>query len=130
MKRTGFVALVAALVTMLGYSVVTPTSVKAQAEPQTGFQFQCEASGCIYDWGQAVFAPGQRVYREEFTFPGDAVRNMFWPQLMGAEFTDFNVSWQVVKVDRSTNSGVVKFYLNKPARDHMFSHYLHVVWAP
>ena len=130
MKRTGFFVLVAALVTVLAFSIVTPARVQAQAEPETSFQFDCEAAGCIYDWGQAIFAPGQRVYREEFVYPGDAVRNMFWPQIMGAQFTDYNVSWEVVKVDRSTNTGVVKFFLNKPARDFTFTHYLHVVWAP
>ena len=130
MKRTGFVVLVAALVTMLAYSVVTPARVQAQAEPETSFQFNCESAGCIYDWEQAIFQPGQRVYKAEFTFPGEAVRNMFWPQIMGAKFTDYTVTWERVSQDNLTNTGVVKFVLNKPARDYIFIHYLHVVWAP
>lgn len=130
MKRTSVIILVTALVTAAAYSAVTPVGVQAQAEPYNYFQFDCESSGCIYDFDQVIFGPGQRVVRAHYTFPGEAVRNMFWPQIHGARFTDYNVTWEQVRQNNLTNTGVVKFVLNKPARDHLFVHYLHVVWSP
>ena len=49
---------------------------------------------------------------------------------ISAKFTDYTVTWERVSQDNLTNTGVVKFVLNKPARDYIFIHYLHVVWNP
>ena len=81
MERSGFIVLVVALVGVLAFSVMGAQPIEAQVtERETNFQFNCQSSGCIYDFDYAWFEPGTRVsWKNDFYYPGEAVRSHFWP---------------------------------------------------